>query len=62
MRLYAAYWARLRALPGARDLLRRCHEAGLTTVLASSAAEVELAVLQQGAGLRRRHRCDHQFG
>lgn len=45
--LYAAYWARLRALPGARELLRRCHEAGLTTVLASSAGEVELGVLSK---------------
>ncbi|HEX2903143.1 MAG TPA: HAD family hydrolase [Jatrophihabitans sp.] len=43
--LYAAYWPRLRTLPGSRQLLRRCHEAGLTTVLASSAGEAELTVL-----------------
>lgn len=43
--LYAAYWPRLRVLPGARELVIRCHAAGLVTVLASSAAERELQVL-----------------
>jgi len=43
--LYSGYWSRVRPLPGARDILRLCHDAGLTTVLASSAAERELAVL-----------------
>lgn len=45
--LYAAYWPALRLLPGARDLVVRCHEAGLITVLASSASERELTVLKQ---------------
>ena len=45
--LYSAYWPQLRRLPGARTLLRRCHDAGLVTVLASSAKERELAVLRQ---------------
>lgn len=44
--LYAAYWPRLRVLPGARELLIRCHEAGLVTVLATSASERELKVLR----------------
>lgn len=48
--LYAAFWARLRPLPGAVDMLRRCHQAGLTTVLASSAKEDELKVLQRVLG------------
>ncbi len=43
--LYAAYWPALRPLRGARELLRRCHDVGATTVLASSASEQELAVL-----------------
>lgn len=43
--LYAAYWPGLRPLPGARELLRHCHQRGLTTVLASSAGEAELPVL-----------------
>lgn len=45
--LYAAYWPALRLLPAARDLVVRCHEAGLVTVLASSASERELTVLKQ---------------
>jgi HAD superfamily hydrolase (TIGR01509 family) len=45
--LYSVYWSQLRPLPGARDLVRRCHQAGLTTVLASSAKERELAVLRR---------------
>jgi len=36
----------LRAFPGARDLVRRCKEAGWTTVLASSAKGRELSVLR----------------
>jgi HAD superfamily hydrolase (TIGR01509 family) len=44
--LYSAYWPALRALPGARELVRRCHEAGLTTVLASSAGAREVGVLR----------------
>ncbi|MFL6164459.1 MAG: HAD family hydrolase [Jatrophihabitantaceae bacterium] len=43
--LYSAYWPQLRLLPGARDLLRRCHQAGLLTALASSAKERELGML-----------------
>jgi HAD superfamily hydrolase (TIGR01509 family) len=43
--LYAAYWPGLRLLPGARELLTRCRQAGLTTVLASSASARELDVL-----------------
>jgi HAD superfamily hydrolase (TIGR01509 family) len=43
--LYAAYWPRLRLLPGAAELVRHCHSAGLTTVLASSASARELEVL-----------------
>src|SRR3954453_22765265 len=35
--LYAAYWERLRPLPGARDLVRACADRGLKVVLASSA-------------------------
>jgi len=45
--LYSAYWPQLRPLPGARELLLRCHEAGLVTVLASSAKERELGVLRR---------------
>jgi HAD superfamily hydrolase (TIGR01509 family) len=44
---YAGYWPGLRTLPGARELVRHCHRAGLVTVLASSASERELAVLRQ---------------
>jgi HAD superfamily hydrolase (TIGR01509 family) len=45
--LYAAWWPSLRALPGARDLVRRCHDAGLVTVLASSAGGREVRVLRE---------------
>ncbi|HTZ43378.1 MAG TPA: HAD family hydrolase [Jatrophihabitans sp.] len=45
--LYATYWPALRPLPGAREVLRACAEAGLRTVLASSAAERELTVLRR---------------
>lgn len=43
--LYCSYWPLLRALPGARELVRRCHQAGLINVLASSASEPELNAL-----------------
>lgn len=45
--LYAAYWDRLRPLPGATDLLRACAERGLRVVLASSASPDELAALRR---------------
>ncbi|WP_375485571.1 HAD family hydrolase [uncultured Jatrophihabitans sp.] len=44
--VYATYWDRLRIMPGARELVRTCHDAGLTTVLASSAGSAELGVLR----------------
>jgi HAD superfamily hydrolase (TIGR01509 family) len=43
--LYSAHWPALRLLPGARELVRHCHQAGLVTVLASSASSAELDVL-----------------
>ncbi len=45
--LYAAYWPALRVLPGARELVRHCHDAGLVTVLASSAGSPEIGVLTE---------------
>jgi len=45
--IYSTHWPALRPLPGARDLVRRCSEAGLRTVLASSAKDRELAVLRE---------------
>jgi HAD superfamily hydrolase (TIGR01509 family) len=45
--LYAAYWERLRPLPGAADLLRACAGRGLAVVLASSASARELAALRR---------------
>jgi HAD superfamily hydrolase (TIGR01509 family) len=45
--LYAAWWERLRPLPGAADLLRACAERGLAVVLASSAKAAELAKLRR---------------
>jgi HAD superfamily hydrolase (TIGR01509 family) len=44
--LYAPYWSRLRALPGAVDLLRAAKASGLTVVLASSAEEPEFKMLR----------------
>jgi HAD superfamily hydrolase (TIGR01509 family) len=44
--LYKQWWGRLNPLPGAAELLRHCHERGLTVVLASSANDEELAVLR----------------
>ncbi|HEY0696647.1 MAG TPA: HAD family hydrolase, partial [Micromonospora sp.] len=41
--LFAQYWARLRPLPGAVDLLRACAGRGLRVVLATSASRPELA-------------------
>jgi len=43
--LYSAHWPGLRLLPGARELIRHCHQAGLVTVLASSAGSAEFDVL-----------------
>jgi HAD superfamily hydrolase (TIGR01509 family) len=45
--LYSTYWPQLRRLPGAAELVRRCHDAGLGTVLASSAGATELDVLRR---------------
>ncbi|MEV4200500.1 HAD family hydrolase [Micromonospora globbae] len=45
--LYAEYWERLTPLPGAADLLRACAERGLRVVLATSAAEHEVAALRR---------------
>src|SRR6202012_5936671 len=42
--LYSVYWSRLQPLPGARELLRACHDHGLRVVLASSADPHELQV------------------
>jgi HAD superfamily hydrolase (TIGR01509 family) len=44
--LYAAYWTRLRPLPGAAGLLRACKRRGLAVVLASSADEPEFRALR----------------
>ncbi|MEU3453659.1 HAD family hydrolase [Micromonospora sp. NPDC006766] len=43
---YAEYWERLMPLPRAAELLRACAARGLRVVLASSAAERELAALR----------------
>jgi HAD superfamily hydrolase (TIGR01509 family) len=45
--LYKQYWGRLRPLPGAAELLRRCASEGLTVVLASSASAEELQMLRE---------------
>ncbi|MBQ1073797.1 HAD family hydrolase [Micromonospora sp. C31] len=45
--LFAEYWERLVALPSAADLLRACAERGLRVVLATSAAEHEVAALRR---------------
>lgn len=42
--LFSSYWPGLRAFEGARDLLRRCADAGLTVVLASSSSQQEVGV------------------
>jgi phosphoglycolate phosphatase-like HAD superfamily hydrolase len=49
--LYAAYWERLRPLPGAADLLRAVAARGLRVVLALSASGPELAVLRKAIGV-----------
>jgi len=43
--VFSTYWPSVRAFDGAKDLLVRCAGAGLTVVLASSAARRELQVL-----------------
>ncbi|MCH6471664.1 HAD family hydrolase [Sinomonas terrae] len=45
--VFGTYWPSLVAFDGARDLLRKCAEAGLAVVLASSARERELRVLRR---------------
>jgi len=45
--LYSVYWPRLRPLPGARTLLRACHDQGLRVILSSSADPHELEVLRE---------------
>lgn len=45
--LYGEYWERLQPLPRAADLLRACAEHGLRVVLATSAAEHEVAALRR---------------
>ncbi|MEU4781759.1 HAD family hydrolase [Micromonospora sp. NPDC023633] len=45
--LFAEYWERLVPLPRAADLLRACAERGLRVVLATSAAEHEVAALRR---------------
>jgi HAD superfamily hydrolase (TIGR01509 family) len=48
--LYKQWWGRLNPLPGAAELLRACHERGLSVVLASSAKADELAALRDALG------------
>lgn len=48
--LAAAYWPKLRPLPGAADLLRACKKRGLRVVLASSAGARDLVVLREVIG------------
>jgi HAD superfamily hydrolase (TIGR01509 family) len=47
---YREYWPKLRALPGAADVLRGCSARGLKVGLASSADPEELAVLRRVIG------------
>jgi HAD superfamily hydrolase (TIGR01509 family) len=49
--LYSTHWPALRLLPGARELVQHCHQAGLVTVLASSAGSAEFDVLTTVLGL-----------
>ncbi|MBM6406083.1 HAD family hydrolase [Phycicoccus sp. CSK15P-2] len=44
--LVAAWHERLVPLPGARDLVRRCHDAGLVVVLSTSAGAQDVAALR----------------
>ncbi|MFU8875134.1 HAD family hydrolase [Micromonospora sp. SL4-19] len=48
--MYAEYWERLTPLPRAVDLLRACAARGLRVVLATSAAEHEVAALRATLG------------
>lgn len=45
--LFATFWARLRPLPHAADLLRACRASDMRVVLASSAGPAELAALRR---------------
>ncbi|NHA69282.1 HAD family hydrolase [Phycicoccus flavus] len=45
--LVAAWHERFVPLPGARDLVRRCHDAGLVVVLSTSAGTRDLAALRR---------------
>ncbi len=45
--IFSTYWPALRRLPGARELVRHCHEAGMKTILSSSAGGPELEVLRR---------------
>ena len=45
--LYRGWWDRLRAFPGATELVRGCAERGLKAVLASSAQQEELETLRR---------------
>ncbi|WP_334170449.1 HAD family hydrolase [Sinomonas sp.] len=45
--VFGTYWPSLVAFDGARSLLKRCAEEGLTVVLASSARDRELRVLRR---------------
>lgn len=45
--VYATHWPALRAFAGARELIRHCHDVGLTTVLASSAGADEVEVIRR---------------
>jgi HAD superfamily hydrolase (TIGR01509 family) len=47
---YKEYWARLRPLPGAPDLLRACAARGLRIALATSADPAELGALRSAIG------------
>jgi phosphoglycolate phosphatase-like HAD superfamily hydrolase len=44
--LFATWYTRICPLPGARDLLAKCAELGLTVVIATSAKERDLAALR----------------
>lgn len=48
--LFSVYWSRLRPLPGAADLLRKCKAAGLRVVLATSAGQSELDAMRAALG------------
>ncbi|GAA4385575.1 HAD family hydrolase [Tsukamurella soli] len=48
--LYKQYWGRLRALPGAAELVRACAGRGLRVVLASSASQEEFSALRSALG------------